>query len=107
MAARSENCAGINLESGCERSRHHQRSGYRRLRNPSDASPAKVHLGQVGLSSPHRQLNFCDSEAVTLNEPKYWECCVGVNPNQMLIAIVEDHGSVVAARDGRIPFKLR
>ncbi len=47
-----------------------QRSGYRRLRNPSNASPAKVHLGQVGLSSPHRQLNFCDGEAVTLD----WEC---------------------------------
>src|SRR6476660_5839560 len=106
MAARSENCAGINLESGCERSRHHQRSGYRRLRNPSNASPAKVHLGQVGLSSPHRQLNLCDSKAVTLSEPKYCGGC-GVNPNQMLIAIVEDHASIVAARDGRSPFKLR
>src|SRR4030095_10036638 len=29
--------------------------------------------------------------------------CVGVNPNQMLIAIVEDHGSVVAQRDGGSP----
>ena len=67
----------------------------------------KEHLGQVGLSSPHRQLNFCDSEAVTLNEPKYWECCVGVNPNQMLIAIIEDQASVVAAPGRRIPVKLR
>src|SRR6266513_319968 len=102
MAARSETCAGNNLESGCERSRHHQRRGYRLLRNPSDASPAKVHLGQVGLSSPHRQLNLCDSEAVTLNEPKCWEFCVGVNPNQMRIAIVEDHGTVVVAPTRRI-----
>src|SRR6476646_10453754 len=106
MAARSENCAGINLESRCERSRHHQRSGYRRLCNPRDASPAKVHLGQVGLSSPNRQLNLCDSKAVTLSEPKYCDCC-GLNPNQMLIAIIEDHASIVAARDGRFPLKLR
>ena len=74
MAARSENCAGNSLESGCERSRHYQWSGHRRLCNPIDASPAKIHLGQVRLSSPHRQLNLCDSQAVTLNEPKYWEC---------------------------------
>src|SRR4030095_8851108 len=101
MAARSENGAGNSFESGCERSRHHQWSGYRRLRNPSAASPAKIHLGQVGLSSPHRQLNLCDSEAVTLNEPKGWEYCVGVNPNQMPIAIVKDNGIIVAARDER------
>src|SRR3954453_18168436 len=104
MAARSENCAGNNLESRCERSRRHQRTGHQRLRNPSHASPAKVHLGQVGLSSPYRPLNFCDSEAVTLNEPKYWKCCFGVNPKQMLIAIVQDQASVIAAPARRIPF---
>ena len=44
-------------------------------------------------------MNLRDTKAVTLNEPKYWEFCVGVNPNQMLIAIVKDHGSV--SRAGR------
>src|SRR5882724_8335987 len=102
MAARSKNGAGDSLESGCKRSRHQQRSRHRRLRNPSDASPAKVHLGQVGLSSPHRPLNLCDSEAVTLNEPKYSSVAC-VNPNQMLIAIVEDPGSVIATPGRRIP----
>jgi hypothetical protein len=38
-------------------------AGTRRRCNPSDASPAKVHLGQVGLSSPHRQLNLCDRQS--------------------------------------------
>src|SRR5215831_11620531 len=95
MAARSKNRAGNDLKSGCERSRHHQRRGYGRLRNQSDASPAKVHLGQVGLSSPHGQLNLCDREAVTVNAPKYWWCCVGVNANQMLIAIIKDRASII------------
>src|SRR6478752_9746938 len=106
MATRSENCAGNHLESGRERSSRDQRSGHWRLRNPSNASPVKVHLGQVGLSSPHRPLNLCDSEAVTLNEPKYWRVAC-VNPNQMLIAIVEDQGSVIATPGRRIPVNLR
>src|SRR4030095_7582241 len=72
MGARSENCAGDSLESGCERSRPYQRSTHRCLRNPSDPNPTKVHLGQVGLSSPHRPVNLFDSCGVILKEPKHF-----------------------------------
>src|SRR3954463_15940942 len=100
MATRSENCPGNHLESGRERSSRHQRSGHWRLRNPSDASPVKIHLGQVGLSSPHRQLNLCDSKAVTFNEPEYRSVASAFKTNQMLMAIVRGDGIVVARGTG-------
>ena len=50
-------------------------------------------------------MNLCDSEAVTLNEPNnIGKCRVGVDPNQMLVAIIEDRATVVRARRLRILF---
>src|SRR4051812_23082207 len=100
MAACSENRASNSFESRGQRSHSHDRSGHCRLRNPGDANPVKVHLGQVGLSTPHRPLNLSGREAVTLSTPKHLEDRAGVIPSQMLMAIIEDHATIAAHRHG-------